>query len=338
MEKGEKIVIGVLAVAIIAAVGVFVYYELPEGDSNGCEDTVLTVTYQGDDWTYTLCDLKDLDSTTGEGGMNTKAGITDSSSFKGVSFATLLANIGVLPTPGLQMSVVAADDWSQTFDMAAITGNVTTYDATGNETNESAKPVPLFAYRQDDSSIGEEDGPIRVAYVAEQPVYTSSRYWVKQVVQVNISHVVTVSYNGTDTTYTRADLEALETVTGDGGMSTKNGISGPWTFTGVSFTTILQDIGVADVNAVNMTVVAADGWSQTFDAPIIQGDLTTYNASGNETNSAVNLTAILAYRQDGAYIGMDDGPYRVAFVSEQPGYTSSRYWVKQVVHIDVEDV
>jgi|GEM_PF-3597649 len=336
MERGEKIVVGVLAVAIIAAVGVFAYYELPGDDSDGCGDTVLTVSYQGEEWTYTLCELKDMDSTTGQGGMKTKAGITDPSSFQGVSFATLLADIDVLPTAGLQATVIAADGWSQTFDTAAITGNVTTYDATGNITNDTVQPLPMFAYRQDGNAISDDDGPIRVAYVAAQPVYTSSRYWVKQVVRVNISHAITVSYNGTDTVYTRDDLAALEALAGDGGMKTKAGTAGPWTFTGVSFTTLLQDAGVADVNSVNMTVVAADGWSQTFDAAAIGGDLPTYDASGNETTGDVALTSMLAYQQNGTAIDMDDGPFRVALVASPPVYTSSRYWVKQVVHIDVE--
>ncbi len=186
MEQGEKIVVGVLAVAIIAAVGVFAYYELPGDDDSGCRDTALTVSYRGEKWTYTLCELKDMDSTTGQGGMKTKAGITEPSSFQGVSFATLLADIDVLPTAGLQAKVVAADGWNQTFDTAAITGNVTTYDATGNITNDTAQPIPVFAYRQDGSSIAADDGPVRVAYVAAQPIYTSSRYWVKQVVHIDV--------------------------------------------------------------------------------------------------------------------------------------------------------
>ena len=336
MERGEKIVVGVLAVAIIAAVGVFAYYQLPE-DDGGCGDTVLTVSYQGDEWTYSLCDLKDLDSTSGQGGMNTKAGISGPWTFRGVSFTTLLADIDVLPTPGLHMNVVAADDWTRSFDMAAITGNVTTYDASGNITEPAATPIPVLAYRQNDSSIGDEDGPLRAAYVAEQPVYTRSGYWVKQVVHIDVEHVVTVSYNGSETTYTRGDLADLETVSGSGGMNTKAGISGPWNFTGVSFATLLQDAGVSDPRGVNMTVTAADGWSMTFDPSAIAGDITTYNASGNITAGG-NLTGMLAHHQDGAIIGMEDGPFRVAFVAEQPLYTRSGYWVKQVVYIDIADI
>lgn len=194
MEQGEKIAIGVLAVAVIAAVAVFAYYQLPE-DDGGCRDTMLTVTYQGDEWSYTLCDLKDMDSTTGDGGMKTRAGIRGPWTFTGVRLSTLIQN---LPAPiGGNISVTvtdsadpdnASDDYSRTFDSQMLRGNITVYDASGNVTTDTAAPVPILAYRRGGEALDEDNKPLRVAFVVQEgDVYTSSRDWVSSVDLVDIT-------------------------------------------------------------------------------------------------------------------------------------------------------
>ncbi|MFO8133769.1 MAG: hypothetical protein R6U10_07580 [Thermoplasmatota archaeon] len=197
MERGEKIAVGVLAVAVIAAVGVFAYYELPGDDGDSCGDPVLTVSHQGKEWTYTLCELKDMDSTTGRGGMKTTIGTMQGPwRFKGVSFSALIQG---LPTPvegPVSVTVVdtadpgnISDDYRRTFDAQVLRGNMTVYDASGNVTDDTATPVPILAYIMDGDAIGEEDGPLRVAFVTQNgDIYTSSRNWVKSVDRVEVTN------------------------------------------------------------------------------------------------------------------------------------------------------
>ena len=190
MKRRIKTVTGILTIIAIAAIGWLAYSELAKNDAGGT-DTVLTLTFQEYEWTYTLTDLGEMDSYTGDGGMKTQIDVIGPWTFKGVRFSTLLADIGLLPMGDLEMNVIGADGHNQTFDLSAITGNVTTYDAAGNETEGcgcggGAKAVPLFAYKQDGGSIGDENGPIRVAYVGDSPVYTRSHYWVTQVVRIEL--------------------------------------------------------------------------------------------------------------------------------------------------------
>ena len=187
--------VGVLVVAIIAAVGVFIYYELPE-DDGGCGDSVLTVTYQGDEWTYTVCDLKDLSSMTGEGGMKTSIEtIKGPWQFTGVSFPDIIQDLSVPIGGNISVTVTdtadsnnASDDYSRTFDAEVLRGNMTVYDASGNITNDSARPIPILAYKMNGEAVADEDGPLRVAFVAQDgEVYTPSRNWVKSVDQVEVT-------------------------------------------------------------------------------------------------------------------------------------------------------
>ncbi len=195
MERGEKIAIGVLAVAVIAAVAVFAYYQLPE-DDGGCGDTVLTVTYQGDEWSYTLCDLKDMDGITGDGGWRTrKPRIEGPWQFTGVSLSTLFEEIQVPVGENASVTVTDTgdpddpdDNYSLTLDSEMLKGNMTTYDDSGNVTNDTAAPIPMLAYRQDGEALDDEDQPLRMAFVVQEgDIYTSSRNWVSSVDLVDIT-------------------------------------------------------------------------------------------------------------------------------------------------------
>ncbi len=181
--------------AIIAAVGVFAYYRLPE-DDGGCGDTVLSVSYQGDKWTYSLCDLKDMDSTTGQGGMRTSIGtIKGPWTFTGVSFSDLIHELSVPIGGNVSVTVTdiadpdnASDDYSRTLDSEMLKGNMTVYDSSGNVTNTSATPAPVLAYQVDGEDLEDDDKPLRIAFVVQEgDVYTSSRNWVSSVDHIEIT-------------------------------------------------------------------------------------------------------------------------------------------------------
>jgi len=181
-DNNNKLVTGLLAVVIIIAVGVFAYYEWPASEG---EEAILTVSYNGQRWNYTLDDLEDMEDYTGQGSMKTKSGVRDPVTCTGVRFTTLFQEIGV-EEDSVSANITAADGYYQIFNQSLLNGELEVYDPSGNVTNASATPVLIIAYRQNGGYIDEEDGPLRVVFVGEENIITSSKYWLKQVASIDV--------------------------------------------------------------------------------------------------------------------------------------------------------
>lgn len=69
---------------------------------------------------------------------------------------------------------------------------------------------------------------------------------------------------------------------------------------------------------------------------VIQGNINVYNESGNVTNGTATL--LLAYKENGVYIGKEEGSLRIAYVGEGPVITTSSFWIKQVTTIEILSV
>jgi hypothetical protein len=184
MTKNSKLLMGV-AVVIVVVVAAILAYTLLQDNEGGEKETVLTVLYGGDTWEYTMNDLKNIDEFSGSGGMSSKSGIKDPNDFTGVRFELLLQDIGVTNINTVEAKFIAADGYNKTFDSDVIMGNVTIYDATGNETNGTV--TLSIAYEQDDEPISADDGSLRSVFVSEQPLFTSSSYWIKQLTTIEVS-------------------------------------------------------------------------------------------------------------------------------------------------------
>jgi hypothetical protein len=183
-DNGNRVLIGLLATAIIFSVGVFVYYEWwPEHEN---EEDVLSVTYGELEWAFTLTELKALESYTGLGGMRTEVEVQGPNSFTGVPLEALLTTIGIQTNLAMELSIAAIDNYSRTINASIVQGHVEQYDQNGSCIEPNTVPILILAYLENGECIGNDDGPIRVAFVAPEPVYTNSKYWVKQVVRVNI--------------------------------------------------------------------------------------------------------------------------------------------------------
>jgi len=183
VDNGNKIIMGLLAVAIIIAVGVFAYYAWWPDENGG--ETVLTVTYGVDQvWDYTLDDLKNMEAYTGVGGMVTKTDVKEPSNFTGIRLKTLIQKLGIGSNTSIAVQITALDGYSQVFNESAINGFVDVYEPSGNLTDATSYPALILAYEENGVRISDEDGPVRVAFVSESVVYTNSKYWVKQVVQI----------------------------------------------------------------------------------------------------------------------------------------------------------
>jgi hypothetical protein len=106
--------------------------------------------------------------------------------YTGVSLEALCNLVGGL-TNTSTVKVTATDNYSMSFTYAEVKGEFVTYDnVTGAEVNHTQSLMPIVAYYLNDSSIPLSDGPLRLAIVSPEGYATSSTYWVKLVVRIEI--------------------------------------------------------------------------------------------------------------------------------------------------------
>ncbi|RLF36428.1 MAG: hypothetical protein DRM99_02755 [Thermoplasmata archaeon] len=151
-----------------------------------------------------------------------------------------------------------------------------------------------------------------------------------------------VSFEGEQKNYTLSDLEQLEEYSGNGSyIKTKLLpdtviIKGPYNFTGVKVSTLLDDFDNLPEN-YNITVTASDGWSKEFTKDNVNGVIDVYNETGEIIGDS-SATMVLAYKENGEYLTNDTGgPLRIVFVGDNV-ITASNLWVKMVVSIEITEV
>jgi len=101
-------------------------------------------------------------------------------------------------------------------------------------------------------------------------------------------------------------------------------------YTGVKISKIIENIDNLP-EIYNVTVSAPDGYSTTFNSTEINGEMITYNESGNESLNDVSV--ILAYKKDGEYLE-EKGPLMVAIIGNEP-ISLSNQWVSNVFDIEI---
>lgn len=133
-----------------------------------------------------------------------------------------------------------------------------------------------------------------------------------------------------------ADLKAMPSAEGWGGWKNQLGnITSPTRWKGVPVSAFVALAG----GAGPVIVVASDGYQQTLSGAQLNGAVSMYDPATGDTitSSDGGLQVIVAYSQDGAPIGSDYGPLRIAFVSSgQDQVTDGSNWVKWVVELRVK--
>ena len=185
MTKKGIIIINMLVLLMLILLNVGCVENNEEGGK-----TVLTVIFDNYTNDYNLDDLQSIDSYIGTGRyIKTKllpdsVNISDSSSFTGIRVYKILDDIPNLPDT-YDISVVSSDGWEVTYTMDDIDGNIDIYDEEGNIlSNETA--VMILAYKEDGEYYSDDEtGPLRVAFV-DNNVITSSSLWSKMAVSIEV--------------------------------------------------------------------------------------------------------------------------------------------------------
>jgi len=192
--KTNKIMAAVLVIALIVALGVFIFVNLPkqtippEGTTQP-GSTILTVSYNGHQTNYSLAQLESLESFTEQGGYRTnKSAITGQGNYTGVRIQTLINTLGGVPEN--YSIIVFSSDGNKTYNQSTILGYVYTYDP---ENALDARPIGyggltmVLAYKYEGEYLNEsKDGKLKIVFLDDQGSITSSGLWWKYVVAIQV--------------------------------------------------------------------------------------------------------------------------------------------------------
>jgi hypothetical protein len=157
------------------------------------------------------------------------------------------------------------------------------------------------------------------------------------VTQTPAGPVVLTVTSGTKTkSYSMADLQAMKSITGNGGTKNKKGVvTGPVSYKGVALTDLLNAVGgVASGQIVRFT--GTDGYSSTVSYDqITSGGFSMYDTSGNPATPTAKPTLAVVYSANGVDLDSTVGPLEVGLLSSENLVSDGSLWAKLLGKIDV---
>jgi hypothetical protein len=150
--------------------------------------------------------------------------------------------------------------------------------------------------------------------------------------------VLTVTEGSQVKTYSMAGLQALPSISGNGGYMGKGGsITGPFPYQGVALSTLLNAVGGIAAGET-ITLTSSDNYSQqlTYEQ-IANGALNYYDTTGNPVTPSPKPTLTIIYAENGAALDSTHGPTELgALALSSPNIlTDGSLWAKMVVSITV---
>jgi hypothetical protein len=195
-EKFNKYIVIVLAIVIIAAVGIYAYTtfvqkESPESENNTPpiiepDETLLIISVGSQSYTYTLDNLTALGTITEQGSYINKFGmVTGPNNYTGMTISMLLNTIPSLPT-NYTFHAIASDDYARNYTVDELNGHVTLFNETGAEIG-TGNLTMIVAYKDNGVYLNETTkGPLRIAFVGTEPSITNSGLWLSSLVKIEI--------------------------------------------------------------------------------------------------------------------------------------------------------
>ncbi len=278
-----------------------------------------------------------------DGEVNWKA----SHSYKGVSILSLMESVGGVVSSDT-LGVVAVDGWYKMLPRAVLAGDtdagvpILAIERDG-ESGDDWEDGPVLIFLPEDKAFGNEDmlnalGPEVSHYFGDKPSTTGMMvkgvaYLVPnyngetlplqpEVVSLDEASfpegkLLTVVRGENSLAYTLDEVEALESLTGQGTFTTSTNAEYTATYTGVPMMTLIGNVP----DEATVRVTAADGYSMNYPAEMFQ--------------DASEGTWILAYKENSEYMPFDPGYFRIVQVGEDTPHFSSSLSAKMVVLIEI---
>ena len=278
-----------------------------------------------------------------DGGANWK----EASTYRGVSVLSILESAGEVSTT-VPLGMVAVDGWYKMLPGSVLTGDtvagvpILALERDGLS-GDAWEDGPMLIFLPEDASFSNEDmltalGSNFSHYFGDKPSTTGMMvkgvtYLVPnydgatlplqpEVVPVETAsfpggHVLTVVRGDDSLSYTMPEVEAFETVAGQGTYTNSVNVESMASYVGVPMTTLIGNVN----GDATIRVTAADGYSMNYSAAEFQ-----------DTSEG---TWILAYKENGAYMPFDPGTFRIVRVGDETTHFSSSLSARMVVLIEL---
>ena len=184
-----------IAVIIIVAVAVVVSWQIYKQSSSATKSKVILpalsltlIGAKGQEKILNSNELAALKSITAAGGYNElSTGMTYAGNFTGVPVLTLLNLVGGV-TSSENVTFTGSDGYQVTFTYQQVHGQeINTFDPTTGAAVQPSQPLTVIvAYYCNDTSIASGKGPLTVAIVGPQGLYTNGYWWAYLLVKIEI--------------------------------------------------------------------------------------------------------------------------------------------------------
>ena len=269
------------------------------------------------------------------------------STYRGISVLSILESVGGILSSDT-LGVVAIDGWYKMLPNSVLSGEtvagvpILALERDGLS-GDDWEDGPMLIFLPEDETFGNQDmldalGPEFSHYFGDKPSTTGmmvkgATYLVPnydgatlplqpEVVSVGTAsfpggNVLTVVRGADSLAYTLEEVEAFETISGQGTFTTSTNAEYTASYVGVPMTTF-----IGNVNAdATIRVTAADGYSMNYPATTFQ--------------DVSEGTWILAYKENDEYIPFDPGYFRIVLVGDDTPHFPSALSAKMVVLIEV---
>ena len=338
MDSNQTRLASILIVALLVSGGAMAALVFLQPTDDGLEDYYVEVVgISGVSQNVTLAEMMLMDSVSGNSSyQNTYGNVRGAGVYKGVKVSDLVDLVGGMDENHV-VRVISADDYSQTFERSKVYPNLTILNLQGDM---------ILAYEYDGIAVPAYEDGARLAFIPEDGYYSNADanattepdpagagpQWVSNVVRIEIlENLYNSTYSVSETL-----LRTLLSITGEGGYMKKGGdiedIRGPFNFTGVAFSILLEQFTSVPENYV-LIARSSDGYTSEYTKAVVEGTVNGYTPTGDPLDS-FNSTMILAYEQDGNPIS-DGGPLMIVFLNEDSNLTDGFRWAKDVVSITI---
>jgi len=303
-----------------------------------CSASSVALTVEGKNGTqvYSLTDLQSMpylqNITSFQNGIGNWKGY---GLYRGVPISYLVDQVGGM-RPGDTVSIIASDNYSQTFSFNNLYNNWTDQTLQGNMIvaySFNGTVVPDWtsgmetAFLPTDHAFSNND--CAATSTLDMKESSAAGRFVKDVTRIVVNYAywnltisswnVSLGKASPSIVYGDIQIKNISAYTASGGYIKLNGARvGPDNFTGVNISSLLNAVGGISPNS-SLLVGARDGYNLTFT---------------NQQVLNVNVTMMLAYEMNGAAIDSSIGP-RLVFVGLGLPMTAGHLWTKIVSSLEI---
>ncbi len=351
MDSNRVKILGTLIVVLLVVGGVLagVYLLQPQQPDETDSPFVTIIGADGTSTNVTLTNMLSMNSVTGNSSyQNSYNNVRGTGTYTGVKISDLVDLVGGM-IENDSLKITASDEYTVTFEYGKIYPDETTLAIQGEM---------VLAYEYNGTVVPDYEDGFRIAFLPGDGYYSNAdandttdpnpssagTQWISNVVKLEVIEAqqpeetaLTLYYEDNVVPLTLSEIEALSSISGEGGYKTSGGsIRGPYNITGVRFTTLLGQISDLPSN-YTVTTVAGDDWTTEYTKAMVDGQLSGYTPSGDPIDTIQSIM-VLAYQINGSPILDDDGPLRITFLNEDGNLTDGFLWAKNVINITVVEV